>query len=196
MFYYILPIPGPDAAFGQDETSNDPIAISNSTGHTGRCVPVPSIGWDFAYHFAKPPEAPAPCPLIAQPAQTRRQYGDFRDYNLALRVFKGDITTSAPDLQVIQIALEGLSHYAEGARVELKIRIADEELLARMFEMSLSVPEALRTQHLPTLEMTRRLRRQVDARIGALVSASGPVYGGLSRPSLTNWRMSSTILPC
>jgi hypothetical protein len=44
---------------------------------------------------------------------------------------------------VLQTALDRLNDYAEDARVELEIRIADEALMARGFEALLSVPGAL-----------------------------------------------------
>ncbi|KAK0439583.1 hypothetical protein EV421DRAFT_1737747 [Armillaria borealis] len=71
--------------------------------------------------------------------------------------------------QVLHTAAERLNDYAEDARVELEIRIADEALLAHGFETILTVPGALddKSGESPTLE-------EVEAQVDAFISGSDP----------------------
>lgn len=67
----------------------------------------------------------------------------FRDCHLSLRQLK-EITRALPQNPTIyQVAIERLDDYCEDARVELEIRIADEERIARGYETILSVKGAL-----------------------------------------------------
>ena len=74
----------------------------------------------------------------------------FRDCSLALKELKRTLASSSPSShaqttlrQHLETALARIDDYAEDARVELEIRVADEELTLRGFEMVLSVPGAL-----------------------------------------------------
>ena len=89
--------------------------------------------------------------LLADLARVRHRYDDlqkaFRDCNLALKELKKNITTSLPSThplyQVIQAAVERLDDFNEDARVELEIRVADEERISAGYETLLSVPGAI-----------------------------------------------------
>ncbi|KIJ59678.1 hypothetical protein HYDPIDRAFT_32902 [Hydnomerulius pinastri MD-312] len=86
---------------------------------------------------------------------TRNRYDTlqraFRDCSLALKELKRTLTPPSPSSgqnmsiiqQHLQTALSRIDDYAEDARVELEIRIADEELTAHGFETLLSIPGAL-----------------------------------------------------
>ncbi|KAF9242004.1 hypothetical protein BU15DRAFT_86954 [Melanogaster broomeanus] len=71
----------------------------------------------------------------------------FRDCSLALKELKRTLVPSSPSSgqtngHILLTALSRIDDYAEDARVELEIRVADEELTARGFETLLSVPGA------------------------------------------------------
>ncbi|KAH7906032.1 hypothetical protein BJ138DRAFT_1072158 [Hygrophoropsis aurantiaca] len=72
----------------------------------------------------------------------------FRDCHLALKDLKHLSSPNSTPIQGISplyAALQHLDDHTEDTRVELEIRITDEELLARGFETLLSVPGALPT---------------------------------------------------
>ncbi|KAK0196455.1 hypothetical protein F5146DRAFT_922148 [Armillaria mellea] len=110
--------------------------------------------------------------LLAELAQVSRRYDDmqraFRDCHHALQELKNQLSATNSS-QVLHTAAERLNDYAEDARVELEIRIADEALLAHGFETILTVPGALddKSGESPTLE-------EVEAQIDAFISGSDP----------------------
>ncbi|KAK0482690.1 hypothetical protein IW261DRAFT_1396978 [Armillaria novae-zelandiae] len=110
--------------------------------------------------------------LLAELMQVSRRYDDmqraFRDCHHALQELKNQLSATNSS-QVLHTAAERLSDYAEDARVELEIRIADEALLAHGFETILTVPGALddKSGESPTLE-------EVEAQIDAFISGSDP----------------------
>jgi hypothetical protein len=102
--------------------------------------------------------------LLVDLAHVGRRYDElqhgFRDCYLALRDLNASMpapssdSSSSASLQisatqvpawgpVLQAVVEHLYHYTEDARVELEIRVADEALLARGFEVLLCSPGAL-----------------------------------------------------
>ncbi|ESK82831.1 hypothetical protein Moror_12254 [Moniliophthora roreri MCA 2997] len=91
-------------------------------------------------------EPDSPHPLLAELTRISQRYSDiqrsFRDCHLSLEELKKSTSSS---LAHIQIALDRLDDYTEDARVELEIRITDEELLTQGYETMLSVPGALST---------------------------------------------------
>ncbi|SJL12305.1 uncharacterized protein ARMOST_15728 [Armillaria ostoyae] len=110
--------------------------------------------------------------LLAELTQVSRRYDDmqraFRDCHHALQELKNQLSATNSS-QVFHTAAERLNDYAEDARVELEIRIADEALLAHGFETILTVPGALddKSGESPTLE-------EVEAQVDAFISGSDP----------------------
>lgn len=104
--------------------------------------------------------APDPSPtnipptLLSELGATKHRYNAlqraFRDCSLALKELKRTLAPSSPSPPTqtklrhhLETALVRIDDYAEDARVELEIRVADEELTLRGFEMVLSVRGAL-----------------------------------------------------
>ncbi|KAI6115388.1 hypothetical protein EV401DRAFT_1976170 [Pisolithus croceorrhizus] len=93
--------------------------------------------------------------LLRSLSQTKDRYDTlrraFRDSSLALKDIKRTLTSLPPSSSSLSqrtherllTALARIDDYAEDARVELEIRIADEQLIAKGFETVLSVPGAL-----------------------------------------------------
>ena len=92
--------------------------------------------------------------LLSELETTKHRYDAlqraFRDCSLALKELKRTLVSASPSSpaqtrlrQHLETALARIDDYAEDARVELEIRIADEELTLRGFEMVLSVRGAL-----------------------------------------------------
>ncbi|KAK0211311.1 hypothetical protein DFS33DRAFT_1484239 [Desarmillaria ectypa] len=121
---------------------------------------------------------PGPFPTKDQPSllselkQVSRRYDDmqraFRDCHHALQDLKNQLSATNSS-QVLHTATERLNDYAEDARVELEIRIADEALLVHGFETILTVPGALadKSGESPTVD-------EVEAQIDAFISGSDP----------------------
>ncbi|EIN07016.1 hypothetical protein PUNSTDRAFT_144591 [Punctularia strigosozonata HHB-11173 SS5] len=101
-------------------------------------------------------------PLLVDLQQVKTRYDSmqraFRDCHLALKALQSDIGVSQDDTgasssahslganqhhAVLRVAIERLSDFTEDARVELEIRIADEERMIMGYETLLSVPGAL-----------------------------------------------------
>ncbi|KAL5529274.1 hypothetical protein ACEPAG_5259 [Sanghuangporus baumii] len=83
--------------------------------------------------------------LLSRLADVDERYADmqrsFRGCHLALQDLQ-QASTGAPNPNILNIAIERLSDYCEDARVELEIRISDEERIAKGFQTLLSVPGA------------------------------------------------------
>ncbi|KAH0826956.1 hypothetical protein J3R83DRAFT_4614 [Lanmaoa asiatica] len=101
-----------------------------------------------------PPPSNFPPALLSELGATKHRYDSlqhaFRDCSLALKELKRTLASSSPRshtqaklCQHLETALARIDDYAEDARVELEIRVADEELTARGFETVLTVPGAL-----------------------------------------------------
>jgi len=143
-------IPGRTPILSTPRTSRVPSIDPSSTGAPFE---------DLCRRLATPPQT-AQHPLLAQLAPVSHRYDDlqhaFRDCHLALQDLRKTISNSSKSSpsskssrstfntpQILQTALERLEDCNEDARVELETRTADEALLARGFEMRLSVPGAL-----------------------------------------------------
>ncbi|KAF8120774.1 hypothetical protein EV363DRAFT_64481 [Boletus edulis] len=96
----------------------------------------------------------APPTLLSELGATKDRYDAlqraFRDCSLALKELKRTLASSSPSphtrtkhRQHLEVALARIDDFAEDARVELEIRIADDELTVRGFEMVLSIPATL-----------------------------------------------------
>ena len=116
----------------------------------------PPISFPSAPIIVAPEKNPSPHPLLANLAWVSRRYDDlqraFRDCHLALEGLKASLTSSSSELHtlptpipvdILEAALGRLDDYTEDARVELEIRVGDEELLAKGYEALLCVPGAM-----------------------------------------------------
>ncbi|KAI8982819.1 hypothetical protein BD414DRAFT_463805 [Trametes punicea] len=93
--------------------------------------------------------------LLAKLRKVKHRYDDvqrgFRDCHLALRELRNSLAelsspateTSSEMLSLLRKAVDRLSDFNEDARVELEIRIADEERVASGYEALLSIPGAM-----------------------------------------------------
>ncbi|KAG6867578.1 hypothetical protein C0993_000946 [Termitomyces sp. T159_Od127] len=88
--------------------------------------------------------------LLPDLAKTKHRYDtvqrSLRDCHLALESLSTSLHSTVPGhipAEVLSTAIQRLTDYTEDARVEVEIRIADEEVVGRGFEMMLSVPGAL-----------------------------------------------------
>lgn len=85
--------------------------------------------------------------LISGLNETVHRYDDlqrsFRDCHISLQHLKEAARSLPQNPAFYQVAIERLDDYCEDARVELEIRIADEERIARGYETILSVKGAL-----------------------------------------------------
>ena len=118
-------------------------------------IPSTSISIPTPVTTLSPLDLPSPTPtLLSELGATKHRYDDlqraFRDSSLALKELKRSLASSSPSpytqtklRQHLETTLARIEDYTEDARVELEIRVADEELTLRGFEMILSVPGAL-----------------------------------------------------
>lgn len=85
-------------------------------------------------------------PLITKLAEVGERYvalqSSFRDCHVSLQELR-QTCNEASSSKFLHVAIERLSDYCEDARVELEIRVADEERIAKGFQTLLSVPGAL-----------------------------------------------------
>ncbi|GBE81828.1 hypothetical protein SCP_0402010 [Sparassis crispa] len=88
--------------------------------------------------------------LLADLARAKHRYDDlqhaFRDCHLALKELRKDVSALPDSSQmtlVVQKVVERLNDYNEDTRVELEIRITDEERIAQGYETLLTVPGAM-----------------------------------------------------
>ncbi|TFY77590.1 hypothetical protein EWM64_g6419 [Hericium alpestre] len=87
--------------------------------------------------------------LLAELTRVRSRYDTlqraFRDCHLALRDLSQTLPTlpSSSSLALLQTAVARLDDFNEDTRVELEIRVSDEERIARGYETLLSIPGAI-----------------------------------------------------
>lgn len=123
------------------------------------------------------PKHPSPPLLLAELGNTKTRYDDlqhaFRDCHLALRelgqTLQTTSSTSVPT-SALQTIFARLDDFNEDVRVELEIRIADEERIARGYEMLLSVPGAI-TSETEAQDVERAVRAFVDGSDAAVSRA-------------------------
>ncbi|KAI0050879.1 hypothetical protein FA95DRAFT_1603157 [Auriscalpium vulgare] len=131
------------------------IAFPSSSPPTSPDRPT-SISLDVtgeASSSSPPPESPTSPSLLSELAKVKSRYDTlqraFRDCHLALRDLKQTLATtqsSSVSSSVLQTALSRLDDFNEDARVELEIRVADEERISRGYVTLLSVPGAISSQ--------------------------------------------------
>ncbi|KAJ3516158.1 hypothetical protein NLJ89_g1294 [Agrocybe chaxingu] len=138
---------------------------------------------------ATPP--PAPHPLLAELSKVSKRYDDlqcaFRDCHLALEGLKTSLASSSasktftPSVgvprEILDAAVGRLDDYTEDVRVELEIKVGDEELLAKGYEALLSVPGALSSSNTKNTggdDDDPPTQLEAEAQIQAFVSGSDP----------------------
>lgn len=153
-------------------------AMSDDTlfDERNKCLEVESSNLISTIERVQSLEAQKP-PLLAALTQVKRRYDDlqraFRDCHLALQELKqGIVELPRSDvLAVVQSAVERLDDYNEDARVELEIRVADEERVAAGYETLLSVPGAI-SDEVDEAEMEREIRAFADGSDQAVLKAT------------------------
>jgi hypothetical protein len=123
------------------------------------------------------PKRPSP-PLLAELGNTKTRYDElqrtFRDCHLALRELGQTLqtlpTTSSIPTSALQAIFARLDDFNEDVRVELEIRIADEERIARGYATLLSVPGAI-TSETEAQDVERAVRTFVDGSDAAVSRA-------------------------
>lgn len=126
-------------------------------------APSPLAGTPRAL-FSPPPRNP----LLGELFQVKYRYDalqkSFRDCNLTLKDLKKDLGLIPPSgemLSVVKTAVERLDDYNEDARVELEIRVADEERILAGYETLLSVSGAL-SEDMDETELEQEIKAFID----------------------------------
>ncbi|CAA7271156.1 unnamed protein product [Cyclocybe aegerita] len=140
----------------------------------------------------EPTLPPAPHPLLAELDKVSKRYDDlqraFRDCHLALEGLKASLAsppstskTLTPSIgiskEILDAAVGRLDDYTEDVRVELEIKVGDEELLAKGYEALLSVPGALSSTNFKNAggeDDDPPTQSEVEVQIQAFVSGSDP----------------------
>lgn len=143
---------------------------SNTIAHG---VPLP-----ISLETSTPPPS-APHPLISDLNQVRHRYDDlqrsFRDCHLTLKDLKNSISSISPvtdPLAILQTAIQRLDDFNEDARVELEIRITDEELSTRGYQTLLNVPGAI-SNDTDQVEVENRIKAFVDGTEDGIAKTTG-----------------------
>ena len=107
-------------------------------------------------------------PLISDLDRVRHRYDGlqwaFRDCHLTLEGLKNNISSISPVTEavtILQTAIQRLDDFNEDARVELEIRITDEELNTRGYQTLLNVSGAV-SNDADQVEVENRIRAFVD----------------------------------
>lgn len=114
-----------------------------------------------------PPTSPPQASLIESLAKVKHRYDDlqraFRDCHIALRDLKTDIDDlpSRDVTLVLKTAVGRLDDYNEDARVELEIRVSDEERIYAGYETLLSIPGAM-SEEVDAEQMENDIRAFID----------------------------------
>ena len=188
---------------------------------------VPSTGQPPVLAEKEEPITSTPHPLLAELSKIRHRYNDFqrsfRDCHLALEDLKASLglsssTTSLnrqfnrptgekpPELMltpiiptdVLHAAVSRLDDYTEDVRVEVEIRISDEEVLAKGYEVLLCVPGALYSSSVPESSLLSPFL-QVNQPHHQLHQSQSPFssqsYSDHSEDQASNSKDSSSIPP-
>ncbi|KAG6872405.1 hypothetical protein C0995_009995, partial [Termitomyces sp. Mi166 len=134
-----------------------PTSVESDPKPSNPCLPISNALLPCPTPAPSPPtisvDGPSPAhPLLADLARTKHRYDSLqrslRDCHLALESLSVSLESVAigrVPVEALRTAAQRLSDYTEDARVELEIRIADEEIVGKGFEMMLCVPGALTT---------------------------------------------------
>ena len=154
---------------------------------TGLALSSLSAGSTSTSLLAEENKGPA---LIANLAKVRHRYDEvqrgFRDCQLALKGLKKSLgslplqtSSSSSDItSVLERAVERLDDFNEDARVELEIRIADEERIASGYEALLSIPGAMSScddviaENMDEREVIKEVQAFVDGTDHAVAKAT------------------------
>ena len=117
--------------------------------------------------------------LDAVPQRYETLQRSFRDCHLALKDLKNTISTvglsPAPNggsvIDALKVALQRLDEFNEDARMEVEIRITDEELAMRGFMTLLAVPGALSDDVAEREELELKMRAFIDGEDPAVKQA-------------------------
>ena len=189
---------------------------------------VPSTGHPPVLAEKEEPKTSMPHPLLAELSKTSHRYDDFqrsfRDCHLALEGLKASLglSSSATSLSrqfnrptgekpseltltptiptdVLHAAVSRLDDYTEDARVEVEIRISDEEVLAKGYEVLLCVPGALYSSSAPESSLLSLLQaNQSQHQLHHDQSQppfSSQSYSGHGEDQDFNFKVSSSIPP-
>ncbi|KAG7097597.1 hypothetical protein E1B28_004933 [Marasmius oreades] len=125
-----------------------------------------------------------PHPLLAELQKVGKRYDDlqrsFRDCHLALQDLRKQKSGMLPE-HLFHVTVDRLDDFAEDARVELEIRVADEALMMQGYETMLSLPSAVSTLPVHTRTAsgesiaTTPTLHELEMQIQAFISGSDPV---------------------
>ncbi len=143
-----------------------PDVLANMTWLTGSDPPAVPIFPHVEVFLSSSPGIKHP--LLVDLVQVKHRYDDlqkaFRDCHLALKELKKDLVSLSPSGNIsamVRTAVERLDDFNEDARVELEIRVADEERVITGYETLLSVPGAI-SDEVNVSEMDREIRTFID----------------------------------
>ena len=115
-----------------------------------------------------PPQPTTTRSLLSELNRVGHRYDDlqraFRDCHLILKDLKKSVSSISPVTETAALlgaAIQRLDDFNEDARVEVEIRITDEELTARGYQTLLSVPGAISASS-NQIEVEHRIRTFVD----------------------------------
>ncbi|KAI0819096.1 hypothetical protein BC629DRAFT_1719903 [Irpex lacteus] len=121
---------------------------------------------------------PSAHPLVADLQMVKQRYDNFqkafRDCNLSLKDLKKDIADLPPSSSmtpVLKTAVERLNDVNEDTRVELEIRVADEERIISGYETLLSVPGALSSHEVDESEVRQEIAAFVEGTTPSVAKA-------------------------
>jgi hypothetical protein len=156
-------------------TSPGSLALQDSTlASTNGFNTTKSTASSISHLSSKPPSPP----LLAELGDTKTRYDElqrsFRDCHLALRELGQTLqalpTTTSLPTTALQTIFARLDDFSEDVRVEVEIRITDEERIARGYATLLSVPGAI-TSEAEVQDVERAVRAFVDGSDAAVARA-------------------------
>lgn len=159
------PVPNPE---NTNSTQNTPLAPTTNESDTTRSPACP-----VSRHNSQ-------SNLVIELGKTKNRYDElqraFRDCHLALRDLNQTLlglppssSSSSMPISALQTILARLDDFNEDARVELEIRIADEERIARGYATLLAVPGAISSEA-EAQEVERAVRAFVEGSSDAAVA--------------------------
>ncbi|TFK46670.1 hypothetical protein OE88DRAFT_1707225 [Heliocybe sulcata] len=139
-----------------------PVTPSIVTSALASTLPPSAIEIRVDQNEVSTPPSPPPCmseqSAVSELLKVKNRYDDlqraFRECHQALKELKSTLSSSSPmvasssssALPILQTALQRLDDYNEDTRVELEIRVADEERVIRGYETLLTVQGAIPDQ--------------------------------------------------
>jgi hypothetical protein len=145
-----------------------------------------------------PKPVPLPHHLLEPLQRVKGRYEDiqrgFRDCHAGLESLKSMLSSPQVEhgsrpipMEILRVAMERLNDFVEDARVELEIRMSDEELLAKGYETLLAIPGAMGVAAEPSPGVGRSYP-SLSASASSLSSGNGQgrsaLSSSLSEPAL------------